>query len=95
VGLIGHTKSDAMETIKHVINDQGNWWSPADPSEESVVKLLEDRGVVYTDLNGWHNLDEHEQALGAERGRARIKVVPRDEMVRVSNAVIAEATAGE
>ncbi|MFF1875636.1 FAD-dependent oxidoreductase, partial [Kitasatospora herbaricolor] len=28
VGLIGHTKSDAMETIKHVINDQGNWWAP-------------------------------------------------------------------
>jgi ferredoxin--NADP+ reductase len=85
VGLIGHTKSDAMETIKHVINDQGNWWSPADPSEESVVTLLESRSVEYTNLDGWHNLDEHEQGLGAKRGRPRVKVVPRDEMVRVSN----------
>jgi ferredoxin--NADP+ reductase len=87
VGLIGHTKSDAMETIKHVINDQGNWWSPTDPDEESVENLLRERGVEYTTLDGWHNLDTHEQALGAERGRARVKVVPRDEMVRVSNAV--------
>jgi ferredoxin--NADP+ reductase len=85
VGLIGHTKSDAMETIKHVINDQGNWWSPSDPSEESVVTLLESRSVEYTNLDGWHNLDEHEQGLGAKRGRPRVKVVPRDEMVRVSN----------
>lgn len=95
VGLIGHTKSDAMETIKHVINDQGNWWSPADPSEESVEKLLRDRGVEYTNLDGWHNLDAHEQALGAERGRARIKVVPRDEMIRASNGAAVEATAAE
>ncbi|WP_431279327.1 FAD-dependent oxidoreductase [Leifsonia poae] len=85
VGLIGHTKSDAMETIKHVINDQGNWWSPTDPSEEAIVTLLESRSVEYTNLDGWHNLDEHELALGADRGRTRVKVVPRDEMVRVSN----------
>ncbi|MFE4468858.1 FAD-dependent oxidoreductase [Leifsonia sp. NPDC056824] len=95
VGLIGHTKSDAMETIKHVINDQGNWWSPADPSEESVENLLRERGVEYTNLEGWHNLDTHEQALGAERGRARIKVVPREEMLRASNGTAVEATAAE
>jgi hypothetical protein len=81
VGLIGHTKSDAMETIKHVINDLGNWWRPESPSEESVIELLESRGIEWTDLDGWHRLDEHEQALGAAEGRARIKVVPRDEMV--------------
>jgi ferredoxin--NADP+ reductase len=85
VELIGHTKSDAMETVAHVINDQGNWWSPTDPSEESIVALLNERGVEYTDLDGWHNLDQHELALGQAEGRTRIKVVPRDEMVRISN----------
>ncbi|WP_395639808.1 FAD-dependent oxidoreductase [Pseudolysinimonas sp.] len=84
VGLIGHTKSDAMETISHVVNDQASWWSPADPSEESVVALLEERGVEYTDLDGWHALDQHEMALGEPHGRARVKVVPRDEMVKIS-----------
>ena len=86
VGLIGHTKSDAMETVRHVVNDQANWWAPAHPDEQSVVDLLQDRGVEYTDLGGWHRLDEHEKSLGEPAGRVRIKVVPRDEMVTVSRA---------
>ncbi|MEP6842604.1 MAG: pyridine nucleotide-disulfide oxidoreductase, partial [Pseudolysinimonas sp.] len=84
VGLIGHTKSDAMETISHLVVDQANWWAPADPSPEAIVELLTSRGVDYTDLDGWHRLDQHEIALGAPDDRARIKVVPRDEMVKIS-----------
>ncbi|TXK18581.1 FAD-dependent oxidoreductase [Homoserinibacter sp. GY 40078] len=84
VGLIGHTKSDAMETISHLVKDQASWWSPAEPDEDAVVRLLDERGVEYTDLEGWHRLDAHEIALGEPEGRARIKVVPRDDMVRVS-----------
>lgn len=84
VGLIGHTKSDAMETIQHLINGQANWWTPAEPSEEAVTALLEERGVKYTNLDGWHSLDEHELALGEAQGRTRVKVVDRDEMVRIS-----------
>lgn len=84
VGLIGHTKSDAMETVRHVINDQASWWAPEQPEEEAVVALLAERQVAWTDLDGWHRLDEHEVGLGAPHGRERIKVVDRDEMVRVS-----------
>ncbi len=84
VGLIGHTKSDAMETVRHLINDVGNWWRPEHPGEASVIEMLDERGIHYTDLDGWHNLDEHEKALGEAEGRARVKVVPRDEMVGIS-----------
>jgi ferredoxin/flavodoxin---NADP+ reductase len=84
VGLIGHTKSDAMETIRHLINDLGNWWHPESPSEASVLELLDSRGIAYTDLDGWHNLDQHELALGVAEGRVRIKVVPREDMVQIS-----------
>lgn len=94
VGLIGHTKSDAMETVSHIVNDQANWWSPEYPDPASIVALLDERGVAYTDLEGWHRLDEHEIALGEPEGRARIKVVPRDEMVSISRAGQAVA-AGE
>lgn len=86
VGLIGHTKSDAMETIQHLVNGQASWWTPEDPSEESVTELLESRGVAYTNLDGWHALDTHEIALGEPEGRARIKVVDRDEMVEISRS---------
>jgi len=88
VGLIGHTKSDAMETVSHVIRDQASWWQPSELGPDAVPALLTARGVEFTDLDGWHRLDEHEQALGAahEHERVRVKVVPRDEMVRVSRA---------
>ena len=84
VGLIGHTKSDAMETVRNLINDQGSWWQPEDPGEESIPALLESRGIRWTDLEGWHRLDEHEVALGRPHERARIKVVPREEMIAIS-----------
>jgi ferredoxin--NADP+ reductase len=84
VGLIGHTKSDAMETVAHLVNDQASWWSPAEPAEAAVIALLDSRGVKYTNLDGWHRLDDHEKSLGAPHGRDRIKVVDRDEMLRVS-----------
>lgn len=84
VGLIGHTKSDAMETVRHLINGQASWWQPEDPSEAAIPALLAERGVAWTDLEGWHRLDQHEIGLGEPEGRARIKVVPRDEMVTIS-----------
>jgi ferredoxin--NADP+ reductase len=86
VGLIGHTKSDAMETVSHLINDQGSWWHPEDTSEEAIPALLAERGVRWTDLDGWHRLDAHEIELGSTHTheRERVKLVPREEMIRVS-----------
>lgn len=73
-----------METISHLVKDQASWWSPAEPDEDSVSGLLDSRGVRYTNLEGWHRLDAHERALGEAEGRERIKVVDREEMLRVS-----------
>jgi len=84
VGLIGHTKSDAMETIKHLVKDQASWWSPTEPQEQSVTDLLDGRGISYTNLDGWHRLDEAELQKGHDHGRERIKVVPREEMLEIS-----------
>jgi len=84
VGLIGHTKSDAMETVARLVKGQASWWSPAEPDEATVPALLESRGVAFTNLDGWHHLDDHEKSLGEPHGRERIKVVDRDEMLRVS-----------
>ncbi|WP_167137166.1 FAD-dependent oxidoreductase [Diaminobutyricimonas sp. TR449] len=90
VGLIGHTKSDAMQTIQHLVNDQANWWSPAHPEESAIVELLHSRGIEYTNLDGWHALDEHERGLGELEGRERIKVVPREEMVQISRGSLVD-----
>ncbi len=84
VGLIGHTKSDAMETLECLLEDREAWWQPADPSLEAIPALLEERRVPYTTIEGWHRLDAFELSLGEAAGRPRIKVVPREDMTRVS-----------
>lgn len=84
IGLIGHTKSDAMETLECLIDDQATWWTPEHTDPEVIPALLTERGVPYTTIEGWHRLDEHELALGDEAGRDRVKVVPRDEMTRIA-----------
>ena len=86
IGLIGSTKSDAMETISHLVRDQANWWSPTAPEEDEIPALLASRNVLWTDLAGWQRLDRHELALGEASGRERVKVVPREEMLRISRA---------
>ncbi|MCW2288972.1 pyridine nucleotide-disulfide oxidoreductase [Leucobacter luti] len=84
IGLIGHTKSDAMETLECLIEDRATWWTPETAETDAIPALLHERQVPYTTIEGWRRLDEHELALGEEAGRTRIKVVPRDEMTRVS-----------
>ncbi|AXE55146.1 NADPH-ferredoxin reductase FprA [Aurantimicrobium sp. MWH-Uga1] len=86
VGLIGHTKSDAMETIAHVLEDQVSWWTPEEPEEGAIVDLMESRGIEFTTAQGWTALDEYEQKLGEPEGRARIKVVDRETMLKASRA---------
>ncbi|GAA3699426.1 FAD-dependent oxidoreductase [Zhihengliuella alba] len=94
VGLIGHTKGDALETIGNLLEDRHDLPAASRPDEEAILELLRERGVEHTTWEGWLALDEHERALGAAAGavvteageitRERIKVVPRADMVRIS-----------
>jgi ferredoxin--NADP+ reductase len=77
VGLIGHTKSDALETINNLIADQSTWWQPGAPEEQAIVELLVGRGVKFIDWAAWLRIDEHERSLGAAQGRERVKLVDR------------------
>jgi len=86
VGLIGHTKSDAKETIEHLLSDLDRLPTPEIADANAIVEHLEARGVEFTTEAGWALLDAHELSLGEAAGRERIKVVPRDEMIRVSRA---------
>jgi ferredoxin--NADP+ reductase len=100
VGLIGHTKGDAIETVGSLLEDLPTLAAAAEPAPEAVTEFLEARGIAYTTWDGWQLLDAHELALGAahglvgEQARERIKVVDRQTMIDVSRAVSA-VQAGE
>jgi ferredoxin--NADP+ reductase len=90
VGLIGHTKSDAMETIENLVADVDNLVDPAHAEQDAVLEVLSGRGVEYTTWQGWLALNQHELALGAADAshveRERVKVVDRSEQVSISRA---------
>ncbi|WP_141013976.1 FAD-dependent oxidoreductase [Nocardioides sambongensis] len=81
VGLIGHTKSDAAETVGHLLAET----SPTATSRETadVDAYFAERGVLVATHDSWELLDRHEIALGEAEGRTRVKVGDRAEMLRV------------
>ncbi len=84
VGLIGHTKGDANETIACLLDDASGFAPAAEPDPEAVTAFLEDKGIPFTTWAGWYRLDAHERALGEPQGRERVKVVEREDMLAAS-----------
>ncbi|MGW9004748.1 FAD-dependent oxidoreductase [Brevibacterium casei] len=83
VGLIGHTKGDALETIGHLIADRGAGVlsEPVFPEESAIVDLLESKGVDFVDWEGYHRVEAAEKAAGEVRGRERVKIATREGML--------------
>jgi ferredoxin/flavodoxin---NADP+ reductase len=84
VGLIGHTKSDAIETIAQIIEDKSNWWQPASPSEDSITHLLISRKIDFVGWPEWLRIDAEEKRLGEAQERERIKLVEREDFLTVA-----------
>ncbi|MER8034584.1 FAD-dependent oxidoreductase [Streptomyces hydrogenans] len=89
VGLIGHTKGDANETVANLLEDfaAGRLLTPASPEPDAVTAFLEGKGLTYTTWDGWYALDAAEKALGEPQGRERVKIVEREDMLRASGAI--------
>ena len=86
VGLIGHTKADAIETIGHLIADRESWWQPVAPGEDEITETLRTRGVRFVGWPEWLKIDAAEKRLGESRGRERLKLFERDEMLQIGEA---------
>ncbi len=93
VGLIGHTKSDASETVANLLADAPGLTRAEQPDRSAVRAWLADKGLPVTDFAGWDRLDAHERALGqaatasgAPLARERVKVISREEMTRIARA---------
>jgi ferredoxin--NADP+ reductase len=84
VGLIGHTKSDAIETIAQILEDKNNWWQPTSPSEDSVTELLTSRKIDFVGWPEWLRIDAEEKRLGEAQERERIKLVEREDFLDVA-----------
>lgn len=88
VGLIGSTKSDALLIVNNMLEDlskAGNARRIApDRDENSIDKLLAEKGIKPIDYAGWKRVDSYERELGANEQRTRKKVVSASELVNIA-----------
>ena len=85
-GIIGTNKKDANETVRHLVADLAEREPVDRPADhgESVETWLRDRCPDLVDQAGWQAIDAHERGRGEPDGRPRVKVVDREELLKLS-----------
>lgn len=89
VGLIGSTKSDALETVNNILDDwaaSGTAGRVADKAgdEVEVLDYLQGKGLQPIGREGWDRVVAFEHAQGEKVGREHIKLVEPDQIRRVA-----------
>ena len=96
VGLIGHTKSDASETVRHLVEDvtgagDGGDVAAADLTAgrvaplgepEAVLDFLRERGVDPGEGSGWVLVDAYERWRGGPGARPAAPIPRRPSAAR-------------
>ncbi len=80
VGVIGTNKSDAAQTVRHLLEDLEATPDAAAPSTD-LLDVLAGRGVRVTSLDDWRAIDSAEVALGQAKGRPRTKLPTWDALL--------------
>ena len=82
-GVIGTNKSDAKETVEHMVEDLagGSILSPAHPAPETAGGLVGKRQPHYVSYEDWLRLDKLEVGRGKPQGRPRVKLTSLKEML--------------
>ena len=89
VGLIGSTKSDALETVNNILDD----WAASGKAgrvaaeagdEAEVLDFLRGKGLQPIGREGWDRVVAYEHAQGEKVGREHIKLVEPDQIRRVA-----------
>lgn len=79
VGVIGTNKSDAAQTVRHLLDDLEAADGPAPAAH--LLEVLGGRGVRVTTLEDWRTIDAAEVAAGTAQGRPRTKLPTWDELL--------------
>ena len=84
VGVIGTNKSDAAQTVRHLVADLAG--RAPRGSETDLLEVWRARGIEPTTFAQWQAIDAAEIAKGAARGRARTKIDTWQELLEVCRA---------
>jgi ferredoxin/flavodoxin---NADP+ reductase len=84
-GVIGTNKKDATETVEQLLEDARAGRLPnTSAPPESVLALLEERGVEVVAYGGWEAIDSLEKQRGEPHGRPRVKLCSWDDLLNAA-----------
>lgn len=89
-GVIGTNKGDAKETVGRLLDDLDELPRAPHGEPDSIISLLEQRGVGVVTWAGWQAIDAAEQALGAAAGRTRVKIADRKALLTAAAEALPE-----
>ena len=84
-GVIGTNKTDAEETVDHIIEDfiAGKLSAP-EHGRDSLSTLIASRQADVIGRDGWRAIDKVERERGKKAGRPRVKVTSVAEMIDIA-----------
>jgi ferredoxin/flavodoxin---NADP+ reductase len=82
-GVIGTNKKDANDTVERLLEDLGGGrlLDPAPITDAALDAYIRERQPSVVDYEDWARIDKHEQKLGAQSGRPRVKLTRVQEML--------------
>ncbi|MDO5710460.1 MAG: hypothetical protein Q4P32_01790, partial [Micrococcales bacterium] len=83
IGVIGTNKSDAAQTVSHLLDDLEEQEAAGEPAtlRNDLAQVLRARGHAPSTLADWRAIDAAEIARGADLGRARTKLATWAELL--------------
>ena len=80
-GIIGTNKSDARDTVRHMLSDvsTGTVLRPSSRDPDAIERLMRERQTEVVSYDDWRKLDALEVERGKAVGRPRIKLTSRSE----------------
>lgn len=87
-GLIGTNKGDAQETVEQMLEDAQKFpgHSKKATSSQDITDLLKSKNCRYFTFDDWLKIDQVERTQGKQQNRPRVKIVRREEMLRMLEA---------
>jgi ferredoxin--NADP+ reductase len=87
-GVIGTNKPDAVETVKHMLDDLigETILLPLAPGSGDVERFIKNRQPQYFSYEDWRRVDASEISRGQALGRPRLKFTRIDDMIMLKNS---------
>lgn len=84
-GIIGTNKKCAVATVTSLLTDIDQGRVSTSDEVPGIEALLSERSIPTVDTSGWRRIDAQERTLGEAKGKPRVTIHDRDELLGIGS----------